>query len=139
MGFNAKKQKQSDTLTPKMSGTMDAIENLTYSITKYVNSTRANDRLRDLHELLCSDENSLMLHQTEMINLSDQFAIILDDVDQGKVTQDSIRFVARKNAYDACNDQIQILQSRIKQSNHDIKTFHMEMENVFVTPKKNYK
>ena len=78
-----------------------------------------------------------MLRQTEMINMSDQFAIILEDVDQGKVTEDSIHFVARKNAYDACTNKIKILHPRIKRTNQDIEALHMEVENVFETLKKN--
>ena len=72
-----------------------------------------------------------------MINVSDQYASILDDVDQGKATEDSIRFVARKNAYEACKNQIEVLQFRIERTNGDIETCNMEMENAFVTPKKN--
>ena len=77
-----------------MSGADHAQENLTASIANFGDTTRANDRLRDIHALLRSDENSLMLLQTVMINASDQFANMLDDVEQGKLTEDSIRFVA---------------------------------------------
>jgi hypothetical protein len=134
---SAKKQKRSDTPTSSLSGAVDAIENLTYSIANFGETTRTNDRLRDLQELLRSDGNSLMLRQTEMINVSDQYASILDDVDQGKTTEDNIRFVARKNAYESCNNQINILQKRIQQTNQNIETMNMERENAFVTPKKN--
>lgn len=47
-----------------------------------------------------------MLRQTEMISVSDQYANVLDDVDQGRMNEDSIRFVARKNAYESCKNQI---------------------------------
>ena len=65
-----------------------------------------------------------------MIPVSDQFVSILDDVDQGKVMEDSIHFVAQKNAYDACKNKIKILQLRIKQTNQDIEALYIEMENV---------
>jgi hypothetical protein len=137
-GASAKKQKRSDTPISNMSGAVDALEHLTASIANFGDTSRANDRLRDLQELLRSDENSLMLRQTEMINASDQFASILDDVEQGKTTEESIRFVARKNAYDACKNQIKVLQLRIERTNRDIETLNMEVvENDFVTPKKN--
>ena len=63
---------------------------LAASIANFGETTRTNDRLCHLQELLRSDENSLMLHQTEMISVSDQYANILDDVDQGRTTEDSI-------------------------------------------------
>jgi hypothetical protein len=133
---SAKNQKRSDTPTSILSGAIDTLENLTYSIANFGDTTRAIDQLRDLQELLRSDQNSLMLRQTKMINMSDQYASILDDVDHGKSTEDSICFVARKNAYEACKNQIEVLQFRIKQTNGDIEKFYMEMENVLVTSKK---
>ena len=136
-GSNTKKQKRSDTPTSSLSGAVDAIENLTYSIANFRDTTRTNDRLRDLQELLRSDENSLMLRQTEMISVSDQYANILDDVDQGRTTKDSIRFVARQNAYESCKNQITILQLRIQQTNQNIEKLNIEIENTLVTPKKN--
>jgi hypothetical protein len=136
-GSNTKKLKRSDTPTSSLSGAIDAIENLTYSIANFRDTTRTNDRLRDLQELLRSDENSLILRQTEMISVSDQYANILDDVDQGRTTEDSIRFVARKNAYESCKNQITILQLRIQQTNQNIEKLNIEIENILVTPKKN--
>ncbi len=53
------------------------------------------------------------------------------------MTEDSIRYVARKNAYDACKEQIEILQSRIRKNNKDIEQLNMEIANELVTPKKN--
>jgi hypothetical protein len=138
-GSSAKKQKRSDTPTSNFSGAVDAIENLTHSIANFGNTSRSNDKLRDLQELLRSDENSLMLRQTEMISVSDQYANVLDDVDQGRMNEDSIRFVARKNAYESCKNQIAILQRRIQQTNQNIDKLNAEIENTLVTPKKNIK
>lgn len=78
-----------------------------------------------------------MLRQTEMISVSDQYANVLDDVDQGRMNEDSIRFVARKNAYESCKNQIAILQRRIQQTNQNIDKLNAEIENTLVTPKKN--
>ncbi len=78
-----------------------------------------------------------MLRQSEMIKVSDSYTSIVEDFENGKTTESSIRFIARKNAYDACKNQIEILQLRITQTNEDIKSLKVDIQNAYVTPKKN--
>ena len=78
-----------------------------------------------------------MLRQSEMIKVSDSYASTVEDVENGKTTENSIHFVARKNVYDTCKNQIEILQSRITQTNEDIKSLKVDIQNAYITPKQN--
>ena len=52
------------------------------------------------------------------------------------ITEENFHYRARKNAHDACEIQIVILESWIEQTNNDINAIKLEFQNSLVTPKK---
>jgi hypothetical protein len=131
---SAKKQKPCN--TPTSMGAAAALENLTSSIENFSRNTNGNDQLHDLQELSRSDETSLLQHRHEFVDLADKFADVHEQLENGIISEENFRYRARKNAYDACEKQIGILESRIEQTNNDIKAIKFELHHSFVTPKK---